>query len=170
MFPISNITDISANLRHQEEFHRGSFPSAWQYNATGTLAQVSRTGSQYGSGSVGQLPSAAPQGSVMGGGQELPSCIPIAANMDDMSGLTPLPPPAGTSPFKSPPPPQSTGTQASWTIRGLNTDAHPTIAAVTMLYLQKAGKLQLMKVMTAAGVEWKQMSIIPKYVNTQGEN
>ena len=160
VFPTSTLADISSNLRHQEEFHRRSFPSQWLYNATGTLPVVSMTGSQYGSGSFIQpLPSG-------GGGLTFPRVIPVG-NTDEMSGLTTLNPPvpSGASPYTK----TSTAGEAPRKIKGLNPDTHPTIAAVTMPWLQKSGRLTLNKAMRAGGCKWEQMPVIEKYV-TGGEN
>ena len=122
VFPTSTLANISTNLRHQEEFYRRGFPSQWLYTAAGTLPLVSTTGSQYGGGSFVQ------HGPSVGGSQPLPICIPIA-DVDNMSGLTTLAPPAGISPFPSQ---QSVGTEDSRKIKGLNSETHPIIAAVTM--------------------------------------
>ena len=173
-FPVSNISDISTNLRHQEEFHRRSFPSAWLYTASGGLPQVSVMGSQYGGGSFIQptfvQPPAAgqPASFVQQGTLTHPGSVtfPVADDRSVMSGLTSLPQPAGANPFQIKPP----QAEVPRKMKGLNADVHPIISAVTMPYLQKRGKLQLSKVMKSAGVTWEQMPIIPKYMKGDGTN
>ena len=154
-WPVSNIEDISTDLRHQQEFHRLGFPDGWRYIQGPPSRHQSTVGSLQQSQMYQQPPVSQvyPPNPIGTGG---------ASVVSGMTLTTPLPPISGTNPFPSVVP-----THSALIPTGINPDTHPFLSAVTTPYLNKRGNLALKKVVEAAGAQWDKFPTIPKYVKNK---
>ena len=155
IFPVSNISDIASNLRHQEEFHREGFPAQWLYSAY-----------HRGPAMQGRVPFSSPS---------LPPAQITNGGSSVVSGLTlpPIPRPLPPNPFPTKRE-QDTASITSITDAlykaGINDDIHPIIGAVTVPYFNKRGNMSLRKVLDNANVTWDHLPSIPKFMAGKRNN